>query len=72
MSKGIVRRYDTVNETVKCVQCFGWAWVYRDKHQFVVSETGGDHGDLLGIFTADYAARHGVWALELRILDTLR
>ncbi len=71
MNKGIVRRYYTVIEVVHTVRCFGWAWVYRDKDEFVVAETGGDHGDLIGIFTADFAARHGEWVLAQRIMDAM-
>jgi hypothetical protein len=71
---GIVRRFDTVRETAQHVQCFGWAFVYRHGGQFVVTEERiryDDGYDLLGIFTADYAARHGEWSLESLILDAM-
>jgi hypothetical protein len=67
----LVRRYDTAREAVQAVRCFGWAFVYRDKGQFVVSEVALSYRDFLGIFTADYAARHGKWKLAELILGSM-
>jgi hypothetical protein len=70
VTRGATRRCDCVNDVVKLVRCFGWAWVYWDG-EWVVSEMGDDkHGELLGIFTASYAARNGAWVLAERILES--
>jgi hypothetical protein len=70
VTRGATRRCDCVNDAVKLVRCFVWAWVYWDG-EYVVAEMGDDsHGELLGIFTADYAARYGAWALAERILES--
>jgi hypothetical protein len=67
---GAVRRYECVNDVVKAIRCFGWGYVYWDEWEFVVAEVGDNaHGELLGVFTAGYAARHGSWSLAKRIMD---
>jgi hypothetical protein len=67
---GAVRRYECVNDVVKAIRCWGWAYVYWDG-EYVVAEIGNEHhGELLGVFTAGYAARYGAWSLAERILAT--
>jgi hypothetical protein len=68
---GAVRRYECVNDVVKAIRCFSWAYVYWDEGEYVVAEVGDcNHGELLGVFTAGYAARYGAWSLAERILAT--
>ena len=67
---GAVRRYECVNDVVKAVRCWGWAYVYWNEGEYVVAEADDDHGELLGIFTARYAARNGAWSLAEQILAT--
>jgi hypothetical protein len=73
VTTGAVRRYTCVNDVVKAVRCFGWAYVYWNllERTYVVAEVNDDtHGEFLGIFTARYAARNGAWVLAEQIIES--
>jgi hypothetical protein len=70
---GAVRRCTCVNDAVKVVQCFGWAFVYWNVSEktYVVAEVSNEsYGEFLGIFTALYAARNGAWVLAEQIMES--